>query len=113
MLLTPRHPHRDRLAAAIAPELVVVEVASALLKYVRAGLVTRDDARGILDDLLRSPLELRSLRPLVVAVLEAAGRLGVSAYDAAYLVFAESEDLPLITADRRLASVAKDAVLVE
>lgn len=52
-------------------------------------------------------------RPGVLAVIDAVGRLGLTAYDAAYLVLAESVDAALLTADVRLASAGGDrAILV-
>jgi predicted nucleic acid-binding protein len=52
-------------------------------------------------------------RPAVLAVIDAVGRTGLTAYDAAYLVLAESADATLLTADARLAAAAGDrAILV-
>lgn len=52
-------------------------------------------------------------RPGVLAAIDAVGRFGLTAYDAAYLVLAESADAKLLTADARLAAAAGDlAVLV-
>lgn len=52
-------------------------------------------------------------RPGVLAVIDAVGRFGLTAYDAAYLVLAESVDAPLLTADARLGWAAGDrAILV-
>ncbi len=52
-------------------------------------------------------------RPGVLAVIDAVGRFGLTAYDAAYLVLAESADARLLTADARLAAAAGDrAILV-
>jgi predicted nucleic acid-binding protein len=52
-------------------------------------------------------------RPAVLAVIDAVGRFGLTAYDAAYLVLAESADASLLTADVNLASAAGDrAILV-
>ena len=45
-------------------------------------------------------------RPGVLAVIDAIARFGLTAYDAAYLVLAESVDAPLLTADARLAWAA-------
>jgi predicted nucleic acid-binding protein len=47
-------------------------------------------------------------RPGVLAVVDAIGRSGLTAYDAAYLVLAESTDARLLTADVALASAAGD-----
>ena len=52
-------------------------------------------------------------RPGVLGVIDAVGRTGLTAYDAAYLVLAESADAMLLTADLHLASSAGDrAILV-
>src|SRR5687768_2351178 len=52
-------------------------------------------------------------RPVVLAVIDAVGRFGLTAYDAAYLVLAESADATLVTADAALASAAGErAILV-
>ena len=52
-------------------------------------------------------------RPATLAVIDAIGRSGLTAYDAAYLVLAESTDARLLTADAALAAAAGDrAVLV-
>jgi predicted nucleic acid-binding protein len=52
-------------------------------------------------------------RPGVLAVIDAIGRRGITAYDAACLVLAESTDAMLLTADARLAVAARDrAILV-
>ena len=52
-------------------------------------------------------------RPAVLAVIDAVGRWGLSAYDAHYLVLAESSDARLLTADAAMAAAAGDrAILV-
>ena len=52
-------------------------------------------------------------RPGTLAVIDAIGRTGLTAYDAAYLVLAESSDTVLVTADSDLARAAGDrAILV-
>ena len=51
-------------------------------------------------------------RPGVLATIDAVVRLGLTAYDAAYLVLAESADAQLLTADARLAAGAADRALL-
>lgn len=52
-------------------------------------------------------------RPGVLAVVDAIGRYDLNAYDAAYLVLAESADARLLTADVALAAAARGrAILV-
>ena len=51
-------------------------------------------------------------RPGVLAVIDGIGRSGLTAYDAAYLVLAESTDARLLTADAVLASAAGDRAIL-
>lgn len=51
-------------------------------------------------------------RPTTLAVIDAIGRTGLTAYDAAYLVLAESSDATLLTADFGLAERAGDRVIL-
>ena len=51
-------------------------------------------------------------RPGVLATIDAVARLGLTAYDAAYLVLAESADAQLLTADAHLAAGAADRALL-
>ena len=52
-------------------------------------------------------------RPGVLAVVDVIGRSDLTAYDAAYLMLAESADARLLTADVALAAAARDrAILV-
>jgi predicted nucleic acid-binding protein len=75
--------HRYRLAPA--------EVVEAVYELEQVGLVTTEIGR-----------------PGSLAVIDAAGRTGLTAYDAAYLVLAQSTDGRLLTADADLAAAAGD-----
>jgi predicted nucleic acid-binding protein len=91
----------------------MAEVAQAILKYVRAGKVTLPDAGGLLADAIGADVELRPFESLVTLALDAAMRLRLSVYDACYVVLSQELELPLITADRRLAATAENAVLID
>lgn len=94
------------------PELVYPEVASALLKYVRAGKMTAADAAAALDTVVALPLRSHRLGDLASGALALALETGRSAYDCCYAVLAESIDAPLVTADRRLAAAVPRAELI-
>jgi predicted nucleic acid-binding protein len=94
-----------------APQVIDVEVLSALRRFVATGRVDVErvaDALGILEpsDIHRHPHTplLRLAWPL---------RDTVSAYDAAYVTLAAALDVPLVTADRRLAMVPNLPRVVE
>jgi predicted nucleic acid-binding protein len=86
----------------VAPDLIHLEVASALRRLERAGAVTDEQAVVALLGLLDLDLEVFPLGPLVARAW--ALRHNLTPYDAAYVALAESLDCPLVTADRGLAS---------
>ena len=71
--------------------LAFTEVSNALLGYVRAGGLTREDAVSALEALADLPLQLHAAE-LAPAALGAALELGLSAYDGTYAALAESID---------------------
>jgi predicted nucleic acid-binding protein len=90
----------------LAPDLMLAEVGNAFWKAVRAGLIQRLDAEAALK---RLPQVFDRVVPLT-SLYEAATRISFDLnhplYDCFYLALCEREGLPLVTADKRLASVA-------
>ncbi len=97
---------------ALSPELVYVEFANALAKYVEAGIRPEAAAHRALEVFLGLQLFTFSLSGLVGPALVMAVERGVSAYDGCYLALAELSGSVLVTADRRLAGAATNAVLI-
>ncbi|MCA1827974.1 MAG: type II toxin-antitoxin system VapC family toxin [Myxococcales bacterium] len=93
-----------------APELFMVEAASAIWKHVRRGLRTVEETVVMFENLRDVPIRLHRHRDLVVHAFDLALRRGISPYDASYVALAVREVLPLFTADRRLASAVDDLV---
>lgn len=95
-----------------APDLVFGEVANALLRYVRAGRLAAADADEAMRLILEVPLRMVSLRSLAVDALALAREIGLSVYDATYVLLAQATGATLVTADRRLvAAVDRVAVI--
>jgi predicted nucleic acid-binding protein len=94
----------------LAPELILAEVASALLRYTRSAGLAVGDAEETLGDLSRT-VGVWPLDVLFPAAFALAAERGLSAY-AAYVELAEALDARLVTADRRLAAATPNAVLV-
>lgn len=95
----------------IAPDILPIEVASALRGLNLGGLLTDAAVGQACDDLLRLPVDLHPSAPLVPRVL--ALRNNFSAYDAGYVALAEAFGCPLLTLDRRLAKAARRHCEVE
>ncbi len=86
-----------------APELLTIEVASAVWKRARRSQLDIHRALEIVQDLQRTPLRWRSTRELVEPATRIALQWGCTVYDAMYLALAEAHDTQVVTADRRLA----------
>ncbi len=99
--LGPLARRRQTRQRVHAPELVDLEVASALRRLVRRGSLTAEQATYALSDLRRARITRHSHRPFLPRIWEL--RDNVSAYDAAYVAIAERADATLLTLDRRLA----------
>lgn len=97
---------------AHAPDLIGPESTHALLRLLRAGRIDLEHARRLADDLERTPLDRHSSRGQVGAAFEFAQAANLSGYDAFYAVLAGALDLPLFTADRKLAAAVDGSVLV-
>ena len=94
------------------PELVYAEIASSLVKYVRSGAMSASDAVAALDTVTAFPLHTHRLGDLASGALSLAVETGLSAYDCCYAVLAELLEIPLVTADRRLAAAVPRAELL-
>lgn len=97
---------------AHAPELIVAEVSNALAVGVRTERRALDDAQALLRAFLETPCVLHATTPLAPAALALAATTQLSAYDAFYATLASALEVPLATADRGLAALVPNAILV-
>ena len=93
-------------ALLLIPDLCLLECASVLLKQVQRQLLSLDECRALLADLLQLPLRPTSASELAGAALEQAMALSFSVYDASFLALALKHDARFITADKQLARAA-------
>ena len=94
-----------REAASLeAPDLVTLEVLSALTGLVRGGRLQRSDRDAMIASYLELPITQHLTHPFVHRIASLAVRHSV--YDAAYVALAEAFDAPLLTTDARLARAA-------
>jgi predicted nucleic acid-binding protein len=100
------------LVRAHVPDLVYVETASALAKYMRAGSIAPEEADRRLAHIVTLPLNVVPLRLLARQALALGLLRRLSTYDACYLAVAIGYDAVLVTADRRLAQASEKAALL-
>jgi predicted nucleic acid-binding protein len=100
------HPHIETSDLVIAPEILVAEVANAVWKYVKAGVIIADQgdtalerAVGLVDQFETSLTLYREAYALSVAHQH-------PVYDALYLIAARRNNATIATLDRRLAELA-------
>ncbi len=94
---------RERLRAEdlAAPELVDLEVVSALRKQLASGALDTRRAQLALTDLADLPMQRAAHLPLLARCWELRDNLTV--YDAAYVALAEEIEAVLVTGDSRMA----------
>jgi predicted nucleic acid-binding protein len=100
------------LASIEAPDLITLEVLSAVMRIGRARRFARADLGAVLGAYDQLPIRRHQTHPFWPRIAALASRHSV--YDAAYVVLAEALDAPLVTADRRLARTiaSVDVILV-
>jgi predicted nucleic acid-binding protein len=93
----------DPAAEIHVPDLFYIECANILLKYTRRFNRRLEDALADIQDLAGLTLQNTPTAELSQAALQLASQTNLSAYDACYAVLAQKLEIPLITADERLA----------
>ncbi|MES5046450.1 type II toxin-antitoxin system VapC family toxin [Rhizobium nepotum] len=91
---------------AFAPDILSHELRNILLSAERRKRITPDEIFVILMRFASLPLTLSSSADHV-SIIRLAQKHSLSAYDAAYLALAVSQNAPLATHDRKLAAAAK------
>jgi len=89
----------------IAPDLFYTEIAHALSKGYRGDRLTKEEAEAYMDDLLTSPPELVPCKLLLPRAFGITMVTRTGVYDALYMALAEMEDVPVVTADKRMAKI--------
>lgn len=90
-----------------APDLWVAECANVLWKKATRNEISASEAEAAAMALEAADVELIATRPLLARAVALATRLGHAAYDCLYLLAAADLGVPLVTADARLAALAR------
>jgi predicted nucleic acid-binding protein len=110
VLPEPDSAHAQRLIDEVALkgkrlivlDLAFVEVTNAIWKRHHRGLATLEEARGFLDDLLHSPVQVETAGRLLKPALEIAARYDRAVYDALFVALCQDLGLQGVTADEPL-----------
>lgn len=93
---------------AIAPELLIPEATSVVVKKQRRGELSAEEATRLIELLARMPIRYFGHRPLYSSTHRIALETGLSAYDALFLALAQNRGVALFTADEGLQREARN-----
>jgi predicted nucleic acid-binding protein len=96
-LLSSRH-------TLLAPDLIWSEFGNIVWKRLRRGELTAEEARELVADLSRMPLEIGGTQDLLAPALELAAATDRTVYDCMYLALAMDRRCRLATADERFVN---------
>jgi predicted nucleic acid-binding protein len=95
----------------IVPEFAFLEIGNALWSRVRRGELDIAQAKRLVYALLNLRFETLHIEPFLDRALEIASAIDHPIYDCLYIAMAEHLAVPLVTADKRLASAIRRAGL--
>ncbi len=107
-----RNDFRNQVQELIAPDIFPVEVAHALTRAERRGLIKPPEAIAKLSDVLTTAPDFHAHLPLLQRAVEISSHRRIGVYDCLYIALAEQEQCQLVTADKRLASIGFPAVVL-
>lgn len=110
----PLTPQAERVRAKekvwAAPSLLRHEFLNVLVRHMRRGDLTRDEAARVYRRGM-SMVEVRLANPDPIAVFRMAEQSGCSTYDVEYVWHAMDLDLPLVTADQQVVAAFPDVAI--
>ncbi len=102
-----REDVRNQRCELLVPDSFPVEIAHALTRAERRGLISQGEALTLLADILSVPLDIRPYLPFLNRAVELASLWRIGVYDCLYVALAEQEQCELVTADNRLLNVVQ------
>src|SRR5581483_6221483 len=100
--LSLRVGFRQQQYELLVPDIFPVEVAHALTRAERRGLIKPPQASRLLADVLSTPIPQHPYQPLLPRAVAISSTFRCGVYDCLYIALAEREGCGLITADDKL-----------
>jgi len=91
-------------AEFFVPDLLYVECANTLLKYIRANLYSIEQVQADLTDLRSLRFLTTATKSLMTEAVQIGVDYGITAYDGCYVALSQRVDAPLLTLDERLVN---------
>jgi predicted nucleic acid-binding protein len=97
-----RAGYKQQIHELLAPDVFPIEVAHALARSERRGIITSAQGPSFLADILTSQPRLDPYIPLLWRAFAISAQARIGVYDCLYVALAEREGCQLVTADDRL-----------
>jgi predicted nucleic acid-binding protein len=97
----------------ISVDVFVVEVAHALTRAERRGVLPPGESIRLLTDVMSSLPVLHPILPLIGRAIELSSQHRIGVYDCLFIALAEQENCDVLTADVRLARTFSNVVLLK
>lgn len=92
---------------ALAPELLTAEAANVLNKKLKAGLLTPEESKTLLKDLLNMPIHFLSHIHILDHAMDVAAEHHLTVYDALFIALALAQGGVLFSADEHVLKIAR------
>jgi predicted nucleic acid-binding protein len=103
---------KNKVHELLAPTTFAVEVAHALTRAERKGILQAGEAVTSLARVFAYPPDLEPFLPLLPRAVEISSQTRTSVYDCLYVALAEQEQCNMITADQKLVNNLKHPQVV-
>jgi predicted nucleic acid-binding protein len=100
-----RDDYRNNVHTLVAPSTFPVEIAHALTRAERKGILKPPEATQRLIDLLSTLPQLYPYLTLLPRAVEISSQARIGVYDCLYIALSEQEQCEFVTADQRLAAI--------
>lgn len=89
----------------LAPDTLPVEIAHALTRAERKGVIAKGQAAVLFADVVTPAPDLRAHLDLLPRAIDVSSDRRIGVYDCLYIALAEREQCPVVTADQRMIAV--------
>lgn len=100
-----RDDFKNQIVQLLAPDIFPAEVAHALTRAERKGILKQDEAAGLLADVLSTAPDFHLYLALLPRAVEISSKMQCGVYDCMYVALAEQENCELVTADQKMLTV--------
>jgi predicted nucleic acid-binding protein len=97
-----RDDYQKGVHELLAPDVFAVEVAHALTRAERQGIIAVGQAAILWSDVLSTPPRLEPSAPITPRAIDVSSQFRQGVYDCLYVALAERENCELVTADDKL-----------